>query len=307
MNERLRRSRGLSLLVSGLTYVLALLVAAFVARATGLSHPLALTAAGTVSATVVVFALSVVLDNSSIYDPYWSLQPLALAGYYLWAGRQHLDARLLLVTALIFLYALRLTSNFYRDWPGLAKEDSRYRAFRVRFGRGYWPMSFMGIHLFPTLMVYLGCLPLFGISRPSRSGLGWLDAVGAVVVLAAIGLAFAADEQLRAFRASGDNQGRLMTRGLWARSRHPNYLGEVATWWGLWLFALATGLRWWWTIAGAASITLMFVFASVPMMEKRLLASKAGYREYREAVPMLLPTIGRAAASGDAENTAGGS
>ena len=63
------------------------------------------------------------------------------------------------------LYALRLTSNFYRDWPGLQKEDFRYVSFRERFGKAYWPVSFLGIHLFPTIMVYLGCLPLYAVTR----------------------------------------------------------------------------------------------------------------------------------------------
>ena len=81
------------------------------------------------------------------------------------------------------------------------------------------------------------------------------------------------------------------TRGCGRYSRHPNYLGEITTWWGLWLFALAASPRWWWTVAGAAAITLMFVFVSVPMMEKRALATRAGYREYRERTPMLLPGL----------------
>lgn len=80
-----------------------------------------------------------------------------------------------------------------------------------------------------------------------------------------------------------------MRTGLWAHSRHPNYLGEIMTWWGLWLFALAAGPGWWWTVTGALAITLMFVFVSVPMMEKRALATRQGYRQYRQETPMLLP------------------
>ena len=102
-------------------------------------------------------------------------------------------------------------------------------------------------------------------------GLDWLDAVATLVTLGAIGLAFVADEQLRSFRRDPADRGRCMRTGLWARSRHPNYLGEIATWWGFWLFALAAGPVWWWTGVGAAAITLMFVFVSVPMMEKRAL------------------------------------
>ena len=289
MRERLRRARGLGRLISAATYLLALCVAVPVARAAHLGHPLADLGLGTLVATIVVFAISLAVDNSSIYDPYWSLQPVAIAGYYLWVGRGALDARLLVVTALVLVYALRLTSNFYRDWPGLTKEDFRYRSFRERYGRGYWPVSFLGIHLFPTVMVYLGCLPLYAVWRPGGAGFGWLDGLGLAVTAGAIALAFVADEQLRRFRERPGRRGELICSGLWRWSRHPNYLGEVLTWWGLWLFALAAGAGWWWTAAGATAITIMFVFASVPMMERRLLSERAGYAEYRVKTPMLVP------------------
>ena len=276
-----------------------------VAWAAHLGHPLADLGLGTLVATVVVFAVSVAVDNSSIYDPFWSLQPVAIAGYYVWVGRGALDARVLVVTGLVVVYSLRLTSNFYRDWPGLAKEDFRYRSFRERFDRGYWPVSFLGVHLFPTVMVYLSCLPLYAAGRPGGAGFGWLDGLGLLVTVGAIALAFVADEQLRRFRERSVKRGDVILSGLWRRSRHPNYLGEVLTWWGLWLFALAAGSRWWWTAAGAVAITLMFVFASVPMMERRLLSERAGYAEYQANTPMLVPWPRRGPTPAGAEDRLG--
>jgi steroid 5-alpha reductase family enzyme len=275
--------------MSAATYIVALVVAVVVVRAVGFAHPLADLGLGTLVATVVVFMVSVAVDNSSIYDPYWSLQPLAIAGHYLWTGWDGVGTREIIVTCLVFLYALRLTSNFYRDWPGLGREDFRYVSFQERFGRAYWPVSFLGIHLFPTVMVYLGCLPLYAITRSRAAGLGRLDGVGVVVTLGAVVLALVADEQMREFRRVPENRGHVIRSGLWAHSRHPNYLGEVATWWGLWLFALASGLDWWWTVIGAVAITGMFVFVSVPMMERRLLATRTDYSEYRDQTPMLVP------------------
>jgi steroid 5-alpha reductase family enzyme len=231
MRRDLRSARWLGVLISVAAYLLAVLTAVLVVRAAGLGHPLADLALGTLVATVVVFLVSVAADNSSIYDPYWSVQPVAFAGYYLWTwwgdGGKGLDARQVIVVCLMFLYALRLTSNFYKDWPGLGKEDFRYRSFRERFGRAYWLVSFAGIHLLPTVMVYLGCLPLYAVFGPEANGLNWLDWAGLVVLLGAIAVAFVADEQLRAFRTLAANQGRIVACGLWAHSRHPNYLGEI--------------------------------------------------------------------------------
>jgi steroid 5-alpha reductase family enzyme len=282
-------SKSFGVLVSVSAYVLALAGAVAAVRAVGFDHPLADLALGTVVATVLVFAVSLAADNSSIYDPYWSVQPLAIAGYYLWTGWGAVGFRQALVTALVFLYALRLTSNFYRDWPGLAKEDFRYVELRERYGKAYWPVSFFGIHMFPTLMVYLGCLPLYALTRPVGAPLGWLDGLAVAVTVAAMVLALVADEQLRRFRNDPANRGRVADVGLWAVSRHPNYLGEVLNWWGLWLFALAAGIEWWWTVVGAAAISAMFVLVSIPWMERRLLATRPGYAEYRARTSALLP------------------
>jgi len=280
-------------LISAVAYLGAAVVAVLVVRAAQLGHPLADLALGTGVATMVVFAVSVAADNSSIYDPYWSVQPLGIAAYYLWVGREQIDGRQIMVAVLVLLYSLRLTSNFYRDWSGLQKEDFRYVRFRERFGAAYWPVSLLGIHLFPTLMVYLGCLPLYAVARPDTNSLNWLDGLGMAVTLGAVLLAFVADEQLRRFRHDSNNRGRVMTGGLWSRSRHPNYLGEIATWWGLWLFALAAGLEWWWTVGGAVAITAMFVLVSIPMMERRVAAMRSDYEDYRKQTPMLLIRLGR--------------
>jgi steroid 5-alpha reductase family enzyme len=300
MKETMRTSRAVGVAISAAAYVAAMVIAVLVVRAMGSAPPLVQLAAGTLVATVVIFAASVAVDNSSVYDPYWSLQPLAIAGYYVWTGWGALSARQIVMTMLVLLYSVRLTSNFYRDWPGLTKEDFRYADFRRRFGCLYWLVSFAGIHLFPTVMVFVGCLPMYAISRSGRQGLVWLDAVATLVTLAAIGLAFMADEQLRDFRHDPANRGRCIRTGLWAHSRHPNYLGEIGTWWGLWLFTLAAASSWWWTGAGALAISLMFVFVSVPMMENRALATRAGYREYRAQTPMLLPGLRRRPAAADA-------
>ena len=86
MRQKIRSNRSLGVVISASAYVVALVVAVVVGRAADLGHPLADLGLGTLVATVVVFAVSMAVDNSSIYDPYWSVQPLAIAGYYLWTG-----------------------------------------------------------------------------------------------------------------------------------------------------------------------------------------------------------------------------
>jgi steroid 5-alpha reductase family enzyme len=296
----MRDSRGLAISASAATYAAAFCVALVVVRGLSFEHPLLRLGVGTVVATVVVFAVSVLVDNSSMYDPYWSLQPLAIAACYLWWLRPEVSGRGILVTVLILVYALRLTANFFRGWRGLSQEDFRYRALRGRFGRSYWPVSFLGIHLFPTVMVWLGCLPLYVVMRTGRPSLGWADIPATLICFGAVCLALAADEQMRRFRKDPAHEGRHISRGLWSRVRHPNYLGEIAWWWGVWVFALAAAPGAWWAGTGAVAITLMFVYVSVPMMEARTLATRAGYERYRKRTPMLLPSLRRRLTETDA-------
>jgi steroid 5-alpha reductase family enzyme len=291
MNERIRNSRPAGILISSGAYIAAFFVAAGTIRFLNPGHPLMAIAAADLAATVFIFLVSASLNNSSLYDPYWSVKPLVIACYYFFSVQPGCSARELIVLLLVFLYSLRLTSNFYRDWPGLSKEDFRYVNFRNKFPRSYWGISFLAVHLFPTIMVYLGCLPMFGIFSAAQAPLNFLDILGTAVMFGAVVYAFVADEQLRRFREDPAHSGTTIDRGLWRLSRHPNYLGEVSTWWGLFIFALASGTGWWWTGAGALTITLMFVFASIPLMEERMLSTRPDYNEYRKRVPSLLPKI----------------
>jgi steroid 5-alpha reductase family enzyme len=288
MRVTIKTSKAIGILLNAVAYFAAFGVAVLAVRAVSPVHPLLAVGLGDLVGTVVIFVSSVLADNSSMYDPYWSVAPAAIVSYYWWSY-PHLGPRQLLAGSLVLVYAVRLTSNFYRGWPGLSKEDFRYEAFRRRAGRLYWPVSLLGIHLFPTAIVYLACLPLYAVTAAGGSAVGPLDFVAAIVMIGAIILAFAADEQLRVFGNDPACLGGSIQTGLWKFSRHPNYLGEITTWWGLYLFALAAGAHWWWTGVGAFVVTLMFVFVSVPMMERRALATKAGYRAYRRHTSMLLP------------------
>jgi steroid 5-alpha reductase family enzyme len=119
--------------------------------------------------------------------------------------------------------------------------------------------------------------------------MNFLDITGILFTGIAIWLEAKADKELHQHTRQNHEGGKTMKTGLWAISRHPNYLGEITFWWGLSLFALAANPSSWWVIIGPVVITLMFVFISIPMIEKRLLERKDDYNEYRKQVPMLLP------------------
>ena len=168
-------SKTASVLVQLVAYSIAITVAIVVWQFTPQLDDLWRLATADLVATIFIFICSMVFNNSSMYDPYWSVKPAVIAsGYAMLFGLKELPA--ILLFTLMMLYNLRLTSNFIRDWPGLKHEDWRYKNFRKQFPKAYWLVSFAGIHLFPTVMVFLACLPLyFGMKESFEMNLlGWI-------------------------------------------------------------------------------------------------------------------------------------
>jgi steroid 5-alpha reductase family enzyme len=244
-----------------------------------------------VIATIVIFMFSVIFSNSSIYDPYWSVVPPVIAIYLLIVFPCANKPRQLVIAALVLFWSIRLTLNWLRGWQGLRHQDWRYTSIAEKTGKLYWPVSFIGIHFMPTLFVFLGCLPLW-YSMPANSPFNIFDVVAALFTFFAILTEWIADEQLYRFRKN-DHENSFIRSGFWRYSRHPNYLGEICFWGGMFLFVLSSsGIRetkGYWTLIGLIFMILLFSFISIPLMEKRNKTKKQGYHLYAKEVPALLP------------------
>jgi steroid 5-alpha reductase family enzyme len=269
-------------------YVSAMAVAVVAAFVVGTGRPLLTVAVADLAATLVIFVWSRSLNNSSMYDAYWSVVPPVVALFLLWVAQPGaVEVRQLVVVALVWFWAIRLTVNWARGWPGLRHEDWRY--VDMRSGSApYWVASLFGLHLMPTVVVYLAMLPLYPALVSGTRAFGWLDVVAVVVTGGAVVLEWVADEQMRAFGRT-KSPGDVCRRGVWAWSRHPNYLGEMGFWWGLWLFAMAAQPSWWWTVVGPVVMTVMFLGASLPLMERRSLERRPGYAAYAAETPLVIP------------------
>ncbi len=244
--------------------------------------------AADVVATLVIFAFSVRHDNSSLYDPFWSLAPPVLGtALVVWSGDVP-SWRALLALGLTSAWGVRLTYSFFMRWPGLGHEDWRYRGLRSKTGKAYWLVSLTGIHIFPTALTFGGSLALFAAIE-GDSALSILDGVAAALTALAIGIEARADRELRDFIRSKPPKGAILDSGLWAYSRHPNYLGEILFWWGLALFAVAAGAPLHVALGGATAITLLFVFISIPMIERRMAERRPDWAAYARRVPVLVP------------------
>jgi steroid 5-alpha reductase family enzyme len=277
-----------SFLVCAVAYLAAAAAAAVTCQLASSASPFWQAALADVVATVVVFAFSLGADNSSMYDPYWSVAPVAIAAFWLARLAPVVTVRRVVVLILVLYWAARLTGNWVRRWRGLADEDWRYAEYR-RFGAAYWPVSFFGFHFFPTVLVFFGCLSLAPVLLPGAQAFSMLDIAAFIVTAAAVCVETAADWQLVAFIRSRPQRGEILATGLWSLSRHPNYFGEVLFWWGIYLFGLAANPGWWWTIVGPVAITGLFLGISVPMMDRHMLARHPGYAAHMTARSAFLP------------------
>jgi steroid 5-alpha reductase family enzyme len=279
-----------------LAYVVATLAALVAGVFAPFQHPLAVAACADVAATIAVFLFSFAFGNSSFYDAYWSVAPLPMALYWTVQTETPVDRmRQLLVLVLVAVWGARLTFNWTRGWQGLRHEDWRYLDLRARSGRAYWLVSFFGLHLFPTITVFLGCLGVYVATALGERPFHDLDVIAAIVTAGAIWIEARADRELYDFRNSAPQPGAILADGLWAWSRHPNYFGEMSFWWGLWLFGVAAVPQsWWWTLPGPLVITVMFRFASLPLMEERSHARRPGYAEHARRTSLIIPWPPRA-------------
>ncbi len=241
-----------------------------------------------IGATVVTFIGSLIFRNASVYDPYWSVAPpVILLAYAITYGSWTFGTVLLLFV--IFFWGVRLTGNWAYTFKNLEHQDWRYTMLHEKSGKLYPIVNLFGIHMFPTLVVYLAILPaLVYLETPVWNV---LTAVGAIVCIAATLLEMFADIQMQRFRRRAA-AGEMITTGLWKNARHPNYLGEILMWWGVYLMLLSCGGAWYYG-AGALVNTLMFLFISIPMAEKRLLARKPDYAQHIRRTHILLPFPGK--------------
>lgn len=290
-------SRPASFLSVVLVYAAALAASILVYRWLPGVHILLATFLADAAATLVVWLAGVALGNSSVYDPYWSAAPVPIALFWAWTLAPLQLAGFLCLLALL-IWGVRLTANWARRWGGISHQDWRYTMYRQRMPRLWFFVNLFGINLMPTVLVYLVMIPVyFGFTAKGPANI--LTVAGIALCAAAILLEHFADIQMDAYRKRSTPKSPCIEEGLWLMCRHPNYLGEILFWWGIWLVQESVFPAVW-TVAGPVFITLLFVFVSIPMMETHVLENRPEYALVMKRVPMLLPfsfTRGRRAAS----------
>jgi steroid 5-alpha reductase family enzyme len=235
---------------------------------------------------LALWAWSVRIRDASVVDPFWgpgfamvAWVSVAVAGP---------TPRGLLVAVLASAWGLRLGA--YLAWRRRGHgEDRRYAAMRARHGVAFPRVSLVTVFLLQGALMWVISLPLqAGATLGHGVPLGPLDALGALVVAAGVAIEAVADAQLSRFLGEPDHRGRVMDRGLWAWSRHPNYFGDFVVWCGLGLLGLAAGA--WWSLVGPAVMALLLMRVSgVPMLEGTIGERRPGYAAYAARTSAFFP------------------
>jgi steroid 5-alpha reductase family enzyme len=215
----------------------------------------------------VVFMVALLRKDNSIVDIAWGpgFIVVALLTLFLKPG---VEARHVLVSVLAFLWGMRLAGHIYFRNRGRG-EDFRYAKWRKEWGKRIILRSFFQIFMLQGIFLILIALPIILVNRSAEKGLNLLDAAGTALWLFGFFFEAVGDFQLSRFKKNPENKGRIMTAGLWKFTRHPNYFGEAAMWWGLFLIALSVGNGW---IAFISPLTITFLLlkvSGVAMLEKK--------------------------------------
>ena len=236
----------------------------------------------------LLWIASIVLHNVSIVDLFWGAGFVLAAGFYFLATGE-VTTRKIILLSLVSIWGLRLSS--YLAWRNIGKgEDFRYQEFRKKYGeKRYWWISFFQTFLLQGVLMWLISAPLLGAQfHGQEKGIGIIDFLGIAIWF--LGFIFEAggDFQLARFRSDPKNKGRVLETGFWKYTRHPNYFGDSAVWWGFGILCLATGS--WLPVLGSVLMTLLIIKVSgVALLEKSLTVTKPEYREYVEKTSSFFP------------------
>lgn len=227
-------------------------------------------------AAAATWVLSLRLHKVSIVDSLWSLLFVLAAGTYTLAAGTP-GGRAPLVLLLVTVWALRL--SIYITWRNRGHgEDARYQAIRERNEPHFSVKSLYLVFGLQAVLAWIISLPTLGAILSQRP-LTVLDLAGVALWLLGITFEAGGDWQLARFKALPGNRGRVMDRGFWRYTRHPNYFGDFCVWWGLYLIAAGGGA--WWSFPGPLVMSVLLMRVSgVTLLEKNMAKRRPAYADY---------------------------
>lgn len=238
---------------------------------------------------VFFWLVSLVRNDVSIVDSLWSLMFLLVALVYAVMDGSS-GPRELLILLLVAVWAMRL--SVYITWRNHGQaEDYRYQEIRANNEPGFRYKSFYIVFLLQAVLAWVISLPL-AAAISGQSAIGLLDYAGCVLIVVGVFFEAVGDMQLSRFRRDPDNAGKVLDKGLWRYTRHPNYFGNFTLWWGFYLVALSAGA--WWTVISPLLMTFLLLKVSgVALLEKDISGRRPQYQQYIRRTNAFFPGMPR--------------
>ena len=246
--------------------------------------------ASAIAIAILMFAtwvLSVAIKNASIVDIVWG-SGFVVVAWVSYAVADGDDTRRIVIALMVTVWGLRLAGYLAKRNIGHG-EDYRYRAMRKHWGTRFPVVSLVTVFLLQGVLMWIVSIGVQLGQVPETPAFGPIGTMGILVWI--VGLAFEAvgDLQLARFKADPANAGKVMDKGLWSLTRHPNYFGDSLVWWGIAIVAAESGLGAW-GFLGAAVMTFLLVRVSgVALLEKSLSKRKEGYADYVARTSAFIP------------------
>jgi steroid 5-alpha reductase family enzyme len=236
----------------------------------------------------IIWVLSVFLKNASIVDIFWGIGFVLVSTFY-FITTPDFSTRKIISMILVAIWGLRL--SVYIMLRNIGKpEDYRYQEFRKRYGeKRYWWFSYFQVFLLQGVLNWLISAPLLAINYcSSNNPFGILDVLGILIWLTGFTFEAGGDWQLTRFKANPANKGQLLQSGFWKYTRHPNYFGDAAVWWGFAILSIASGS--YLPVLGSVIMTLLIIKVSgVALLEQTLKNTKPGFEEYAQKTNAFFP------------------
>ncbi|MFN8206841.1 MAG: DUF1295 domain-containing protein [Bacteroidales bacterium] len=243
--------------------------------------------AGIIAMMTLLWLISILIRNVSIVDLFWGLG-FVVTGIIYFLNTAGFEPRKILLMSLVAIWGLRL--SIYLAWRNAGKgEDFRYQKFRKDYGEHrYWWISFFQTFLLQGILMWLISAPLLGAQFYPDESLGILDYTGLLIWITGFVFEAGGDLQLSRFKADPSNRGKVLSTGFWNYTRHPNYFGDAAVWFGYALICLSAGS--YIPLLGSVLMTALIIKVSgVALLEKTLKTTKPGYQEYVRKTSAFIP------------------
>jgi steroid 5-alpha reductase family enzyme len=235
-----------------------------------------------------IFIIGQIMKDNSIVDIGWG-SGFVISAIYTFIRYDNSGLKGILITLAIILWGSRLTYHIAKRNIG-KQEDYRYVKMRKRWGdKLVLIKAFLNVYFLQLVIQYIVTLPVI-YGNTGYQQLSWFNYVG--IVVWGIGFFFEAfgDYQLKQFKKNPANKGKIMDKGLWSLTRHPNYFGDSAMWVGIFLIAI-TDWKGIWIIVGPTLMTFFLVFVSgVRLLEKKY-KGREDYENYKMRTSSFIPLM----------------